>query len=55
MVMCYFNIMDDNWWTVDEDGVCWGIGGTPEESVESAEFWGLDCKDVDIFEKGDYV
>lgn len=55
MVKCYFNICDDNWWTVDEYGVCWGIGATPAESIETAEFWGLDCGDVCIFNEGDYV
>ncbi|MBR0369130.1 MAG: hypothetical protein IJH63_00230 [Methanobrevibacter sp.] len=45
---CYFNVVDDAWWTVDEYGVCWGIGLTPEESISEAEFLGLDCSDVFI-------
>lgn len=52
---CYYNIVDDSWWTVDEDGLCWGCGGTPRESIEEAESWGLDCRDVVIYDKGDYI
>ncbi len=47
---CYYNIIDENWWTVDEDGLCWGIGKTPELSITQAEYWGLDCHDVKIVE-----
>lgn len=52
---CFYNIMDESWWTIDEDGFCWGIGDTPRESIETAEDWGLDCMDVVIYEEGDYV
>ena len=52
---CYFNICDDSWWTVDEEGICWGIGDTPEESIDEAENLGLYCVDVVIYDEGDYI
>ena len=50
MVRCFFNICDDAWWTVDDCGLCWGIGPTPTDSICEAEDWGLDCSDVVIDE-----
>ena len=52
---CYFNICDDSWWTIDEDGICWGVGETPESSIDEAEFWGLNCNNIMVVDKGDYV
>ena len=52
---CYFNICDDSWWTIDEDGICWGVGETPEEAIDEAEFWGLNCNNIMVVDEGDYV
>ena len=52
---CYFNICDDSWWTIDEDGICWGVGETLEEAIDEAEFWGLNCNNIMVVDKGDYV
>ena len=51
MVICRFNIMGDYWETVDNTGLIVGIGDTPRESIENAEFWGLDCSNVEILDK----
>ena len=32
MSKCYYNIIDENWWTIDDDGFVWGIGKTIKES-----------------------
>lgn len=50
MSKCYYNLIDENWWTIDDDGLVWGIGKTIHKSIEEAEFWGMDCKDIEIEE-----
>ena len=47
---CYYNIADGNWWTTNNDGIVVGIGKTIDESIEEAEFWGLDCTNILIEE-----
>lgn len=51
MPICYFNIMDENYYVKDEIGFIWGIGNSPEEAIENAEFWGLDCKNISYEEE----
>jgi len=50
MNTCYYNIIDENWYTVDDDGFVWGIGATVEESISNAEELGLNCTDITIEE-----
>ena len=47
---CFYNIIDEAWWVQDEDGFTWGIGKTPDEAIEIAEFWGLDCSNIEFEE-----
>ena len=48
MAKCYFNIFDEKYYVADETGLVWGIGNSPEEAIEEAIFWGLDCKNVEF-------
>ena len=43
---CYLNIIDNNYYIIDESGFKWGIGETAEEAVENAEFNGADCTNL---------
>lgn len=48
MSECYFNLFNEKWYTVDDDGLVWGIGDTIKQSIEEAEFWGMNCKNIKI-------
>ena len=51
MARMYWNIMDENYWIEDDDGIVVGIGKTTEEAIRNAQELNFDCRDLEFFPK----